>query len=258
MNVKQELEELLSGHQISTESFEGEDLDFDVQKYQGFQDKCDAVAFGRAVSLLDEAGDTDLHPIDSADLDVTQVTPELAAARRKKLMELRAKKNLGMLRRQSSPADSAASGMMNPRYSVSERVDGGRKAVTDRVLRTRELALRARQRHKEKMSSLEEGNAELKKRQQELEKENEQLRQQIKLVSESLYGSDREQFAQHSFPTLSDLGMNIGTSDSHGLGSSNLTPKAIRSRAGNTCPSPSLNARSPRTQVLSPKLIRRT
>mmetsp|Transcript_2171 Transcript_2171/g.5873 ORF Transcript_2171/g.5873 Transcript_2171/m.5873 type:complete len:385 (-) Transcript_2171:131-1285(-) len=165
--------------------------------------------------------------LEGIELDVGgRVTPEAAAARRKRLKELRAKKNLGMLRRQSSTAEgtrptlrAATSGKypggdglgdgttLGHRYILNQsghdaQSSGGASAshatatrgrdsaaVTERVLRTRELALRARQRQKDKMAALEEDNVDLSARQEFLESENEQLKLQIKQITDKIFGS---------------------------------------------------------------------
>jgi len=174
-----------------------------------------SVRSGLSGSLLDG--------LEGIEIDVGgRVTPEAAAARRKRLKEIRAKKNLGGRRRHSATAErttlrAATSGKYPGGGGLSDGTTLGHryilkqdaheiaeaeaaaaasssrtresKAVTERVLRTRELALKARQRQKEKMVALEEDNIELTERQRDLESENEQLKLQIKQITEKIFGS---------------------------------------------------------------------
>mmetsp|Transcript_15151 Transcript_15151/g.26427 ORF Transcript_15151/g.26427 Transcript_15151/m.26427 type:complete len:646 (-) Transcript_15151:695-2632(-) len=125
------------------------------------------------------------------------VDPSEAKKSRQSLMEKRARKNLGLLRKQMSTSGSPSGGpISSSNFGSIFQVGAGDsgagptssaiKPVTDRVLKTRQSALRAREKQKEKLSTLERDNLTLKQRQKLLEEENMKLKQEIQAYNEKM------------------------------------------------------------------------
>mmetsp|Transcript_12807 Transcript_12807/g.25988 ORF Transcript_12807/g.25988 Transcript_12807/m.25988 type:complete len:121 (-) Transcript_12807:1618-1980(-) len=78
--------------------------------------------------------------------------------------------------------------------SATVREDG--RMVTQRVLRTREMAQQTRQRQKDLMRSLEDENEELRARAEDLREKNARIRAALAAVTSRILGPDREIWEQ--------------------------------------------------------------
>lgn len=116
---------------------------------------------------------------------IPPVDSRMARLNRARLREMRAQKDAKAFRRHTS----AESGLHVAEASMRK---ADRPAVTEKTLRTRELAFRARLRQKERMSTLEKENEVLCERQEQLELENRMLKQQISDLSEKVFGMGSE------------------------------------------------------------------